>query len=72
MLLYNLCSKPFVLPPPSKKKPQPTNQTQQGVATVPKSANPDRLRANIDIFDFRLSDADVDAITAFDIGPDGR
>ncbi len=42
------------------------------MATVPKSANPDRLRANIDIFDFRLSDADVDAITAFDIGPDGR
>ncbi len=47
-------------------------QTQQGLGTVPKSANPDRLRANIDIFDFRLSDADVDTITAFDLGVEGR
>ena len=33
---------------------------------------PERVKANFDIFDFELSAADVDAITALDKGEAGR
>ncbi len=39
-----------------------------GLVTVPKSANPDRLRSNIDIFDFQLTAQQVAAISALDHG----
>jgi 2,5-diketo-D-gluconate reductase A len=39
---------------------------QQGVIPIPKSANPERLTQNIDIFDFDLSQADMDALAALD------
>jgi 2,5-diketo-D-gluconate reductase A len=39
-----------------------------GLAAVPKSSNPERLRQNIDIFDFTLSCADVAALSALDRG----
>lgn len=45
---------------------------QRGDIIFPKSVTPDRVRANFDIFDFELGDADVDAITALDRGEDGR
>ncbi len=39
-----------------------------GLAAVPKSADPDRLRQNLAVLDFRLSDEDVAALTALDRG----
>lgn len=46
---------------------------QHGVATIPKSANRDRIRENAGIFDFALSEEEVAAIDALDrnvrVGP---
>ncbi|MBX6357167.1 MAG: aldo/keto reductase [Micromonosporaceae bacterium] len=39
-----------------------------GLVAIPKSANPDRIRQNIDIFDFSLAPEDVAAISALDRG----
>jgi 2,5-diketo-D-gluconate reductase A len=39
-----------------------------GLVTVPKSSNPERLRQNLDIFDFSLAPEDVAAISALDRG----
>ncbi|NNG38695.1 aldo/keto reductase [Flexivirga sp. ID2601S] len=44
---------------------------QIGSLPLPKSATPERQRANLDIFGFELTDAEVDAITALG-KPDGR
>lgn len=44
---------------------------QSGIVAIPKSANPERLRANIEIFDFELDAGDMAAIAALD-NPDGR
>jgi 2,5-diketo-D-gluconate reductase A len=47
---------------------------ERGDIVFPKSTTPDRIRENIDIFDFELSGADVQAITALNkdlrTGPD--
>lgn len=47
---------------------------QKGVVTIPKSANPDRIRANADVFDFELSAADMARLSGLDknyrFGPD--
>ena len=45
---------------------------QRGIITVPKSSNPKRLAQNIDIFSFKLSDQDMDAIAKLDMGKAGR
>lgn len=37
---------------------------QKCVATIPKSSNPDRIKQNADIFDFNLSDAEIQSIDA--------
>lgn len=37
-----------------------------GLVTVPKSSRPERMRENIDVFDFALAPEEVDAITALD------
>jgi 2,5-diketo-D-gluconate reductase A len=39
-----------------------------GLVPIPKSANPARIAQNIDIFDFTLTGAEVEAITALDTG----
>lgn len=39
-----------------------------GLVAIPKSSNLDRLRANLDVFDFALSSEDVDAISSLDRG----
>ncbi|HEY1178353.1 MAG TPA: aldo/keto reductase, partial [Phytomonospora sp.] len=47
---------------------------QLGDIAIPKSVTPSRIAANIDVFGFELSDADLSAITALDsgrrLGPD--
>ena len=37
---------------------------QPGVVTIPKSATPERIRENFDLFDFTLSDEEMAAISA--------
>lgn len=37
---------------------------QQGLAAVPKSANPERIKANLDVYDFALSDKDMQDLSA--------
>ena len=41
---------------------------QLGISAVPKSATPARLAENLDVFDFSLTDADLDAIAVLDRG----
>uniref|UniRef100_G3Q8E8 Zgc:101765 n=1 Tax=Gasterosteus aculeatus aculeatus TaxID=481459 RepID=G3Q8E8_GASAC len=41
---------------------------QQGVPVIPKSSNPERIKDNGRIFDFTLSDADMDKLSALDCG----
>ena len=46
---------------------------QLNVVTLPKSVNPDRIRANCEIFDFTVSDEDMERINAMNqerFGPD--
>jgi len=42
--------------------------TQRGVVVIPKSVRPERLRENIDIFDFDLTDDQMARIAALDTG----
>jgi len=37
---------------------------QDGVAAIPRSSNPDRIRENVDVFDFTLDDGEIAAIDA--------
>ncbi len=47
---------------------------QKGIATIPKSSNPERIKQNSRIFDFELSTKDIDLIDALNcgkfVGPD--
>ncbi|XP_045598555.1 aldo-keto reductase family 1 member A1-A [Procambarus clarkii] len=45
---------------------------QHGMAVVPKSSNPERIRQNIEVFDFKLTSEDMSALEALDRGPDGK
>jgi diketogulonate reductase-like aldo/keto reductase len=44
---------------------------QDGIVAVPKSSNPGRLRENLDVFDFELTDEDMAALSGL-ARPDGR
>ena len=44
---------------------------ENALIVIPKSANPDRIRENIDVLDFHLAPADLAAIASLD-RPDGR
>lgn len=44
---------------------------QQGLAVIPKSVTPERIRENLAVFDFELSDDDMAAIAKLD-KPDGK
>ena len=41
---------------------------QRGIATIPKSATPERIKSNADIFDFELSEDEVNVIDNLDKG----
>ena len=43
---------------------------QQGIGVIPKSASPQRQQANLGIFGFCLSDAEMTALAALDLGED--
>ena len=45
---------------------------QRGDVVFPKSVHPQRMRENFEIFDFELSDEEVEALTALDRGEQGR
>ncbi|XP_046402375.1 1,5-anhydro-D-fructose reductase-like [Ischnura elegans] len=45
---------------------------QQGIAAIPKSSNPKRIKENMEIFDFELSSEDINKLNALDQGKDGR
>ncbi|XP_047481610.1 aldo-keto reductase family 1 member A1-A-like isoform X1 [Penaeus chinensis] len=45
---------------------------QLGVVVVPKSSSPERLRQNLRIFDFKLSDEDMRELDSLDRGRDGK
>lgn len=44
----------------------------RGIATIPRSSNPERLAQNLDVFDFTLTDSEVAAISALDTGAEKR
>lgn len=41
---------------------------ERGVAAIPKSTNPTRLRQNLDIFDFSLTEEDMTVLKGLDKG----
>jgi 2,5-diketo-D-gluconate reductase A len=43
---------------------------QQGLVVIPKSGDPDRMRENLDVFDFALDAQDLAEIAILDDGPD--
>jgi len=45
---------------------------QRGDTVFPKSVTPQRVRENFALFDFELTDTDIDALTALDKGEAGR
>jgi 2,5-diketo-D-gluconate reductase A len=45
---------------------------QHGTIAIPKSARPERMAENFEVFDFELSSEEITAIDALDRGPDGR
>nr|BAN20420.1 aldo-keto reductase [Riptortus pedestris] len=45
---------------------------QYGVAVIPKSSNPERIKQNIEIFDFELSSEEMEKIKKLDKGKEGR
>lgn len=42
---------------------------QNGLVAIPKSADPGRLAANLEVFDFELDASDLEAIGTLDAGP---
>jgi diketogulonate reductase-like aldo/keto reductase len=40
----------------------------QGFVTIPKSSDPDRIKANFDVFDFQLSNEDIEQLNTFHDG----
>lgn|GEM_PF-3517716 len=48
---------------------------QEGVITLPKSTNPERIAGNLDVFDFELTEAEMEEMRSLDTdkgahGPD--
>ncbi|GLG98968.1 Aldo-keto reductase AKR2E4 [Gryllus bimaculatus] len=45
---------------------------QRGIVVIPKSVNPSRIKQNFEVFDFALSEEDVQELNALDRGKAGR
>ncbi|XP_015586347.1 alcohol dehydrogenase [NADP(+)] [Cephus cinctus] len=45
---------------------------QKGIAAIPKSTNPQRIKENIDLFDWELQSSDMDDLNALDKGSSAR
>lgn len=45
---------------------------QNGIAAIPKSTNPKRIKENIDLFGWELDDADMSSLAKLDQGTAGR
>ena len=43
-------------------------ELQEGIIVLPKSTNPERIAGNLQLFDFELSDAEMDQLRALDTG----
>ena len=43
-------------------------EMQDGLVTLPKSSNPVRIASNLDVFDFELTDAEMESMRALDTG----
>ena len=43
-------------------------EVQDGIIVLPKSTHPERIKSNLDIFDFSLTDEEMDALRALDTG----
>lgn len=43
-------------------------EVQEGIITLPKSVNPERIKGNLEIFDFELSESDMESLRALDTG----
>ena len=43
-------------------------ENQEGIIVFPKSLNPERIKSNMEIFDFKLPDSEIDKLRALDTG----
>ena len=43
-------------------------ENQEGIIVFPKSLNPERIKSNMEIFDFKLTDSEIDKLRALDTG----
>ncbi len=43
-------------------------ENQEGIIIFPKSLNPERIKSNMEIFDFKLTDSEMDKLRALDTG----
>lgn len=48
------------------------HSVQHGNIVIPKSSNPERIKQNIDIFDFTLTEDEMNELDKIDEGPRGR
>lgn len=46
--------------------------SQLGVVVIPKSSSPERIKENIDLFDFTLTTEEMELLSTLDKGPRGR
>lgn len=45
---------------------------QRGIGVIPKSTNPQRIRSNINIFNFELDEQEMAALNKLDVGPSAK
>lgn len=45
---------------------------EKGIAAIPKSTNPGRIKENIQLFDWKLRPEDIDKLNALDMGESAR
>lgn len=43
-------------------------EVQEGVITLPKSTNPERIKSNLELFDFELTESEMNSMRALDTG----